>query len=251
MPERKRDRGFTLVELLVVIGIIALLIAMLLPALNKARESAQAVACASNMRQIGMMFTNYIADHHGWLPPLNSQSIYNEKAWNKNAYGMPHVLGVYLGKPDWTYTWTYSDPWWYPFNFGEIKQEFANSIFVCPTFRLNSAALPEAYKSGYAESTWLVPPYGWGSGTDRVWAKPRRASRITEPTRRIHVAETRSDWHISSPKSDYSNRTLDLERHSKGMNFLFADGHVAWFRGADVTYHFATMPSGQADYVID
>ena len=72
LPRRRRTRGsgaFTLVELLVVIGIIAVLIGILLPALNKARRSSKTLQCSSNMKQIATAMLMYVNDNKGRLPP--------------------------------------------------------------------------------------------------------------------------------------------------------------------------------------
>src|SRR5439155_17864709 len=76
MPHTGRNpsRAFTLVELLVVIGIIAVLIGVLLPALNKARQAAQTAACLSNVRQMVTASTLFAGDHRGYMQTCSSDA---------------------------------------------------------------------------------------------------------------------------------------------------------------------------------
>ena len=98
----RRAGGFTLVELLVVIGIIAVLIGILLPALRRAREQARAVQCMSNMRQIFTATTNFVQEHKGWMPGEGGKGVTLHNPVNDEPVSFSNI---YPGIAD-------SDPMW-------------------------------------------------------------------------------------------------------------------------------------------
>jgi prepilin-type N-terminal cleavage/methylation domain-containing protein len=92
----RNNRAFTLVELLVVVGIIAVLVAILLPALQKARRQAEAIACQSNLRQLYIAFVGYANENHGRIPSLKQ---YGSADWPYYSYfWKPLSATGYLGK---------------------------------------------------------------------------------------------------------------------------------------------------------
>jgi prepilin-type N-terminal cleavage/methylation domain-containing protein/prepilin-type processing-associated H-X9-DG protein len=149
--------GFTLVELLVVIGIIAILIAVLLPALSRARAAAQAIKCESNLRQLGTGFLLYTQEFHNYLPwtgysdgdqPSSNIGPWDDPAYWANAVSMELTHKTYYQRQEDAAA-------------GGIPLATAdrNNVFVCP------AAGPASTTSGSGD---IVNP----DGTFSLWGLP-------------------------------------------------------------------------------
>jgi prepilin-type N-terminal cleavage/methylation domain-containing protein/prepilin-type processing-associated H-X9-DG protein len=119
----RRKAAFTLVELLVVIGIIALLISVLLPALNRAREAAKSTQCLSNLRQIGQAMNAYAADTKGWVVPGFIDTASGSGAGAEN-WATIFVNMKYLPAPKQVTLPNLTE---------ESSADAGNSVFYCPS----------------------------------------------------------------------------------------------------------------------
>ena len=250
--------GFTLVELLVVIGIIAVMIGILLPALNKARESARQTKCLSNMRQIAMATVQYTFDNKGVMPARGGSVVYHNPAnpaagtWDWIAWQRPidpingqsyaaaanlkitdSALAKYLSK----------------------SESVLEEMFRCPSDNLlmrpnyiDGAAGKGAYRYSYGMNQYVMSK---GNGNPKRLAKIRNASEkvlvvcedektlddgLFNPnpaewqTGRINAVANRHNVKIIA-SNNLSNQTQG-NMDTRG-NVGFCDGHVEFYGRKD------------------
>ena len=270
---KQKRAAFTLVELLVVIGIIALLISILLPTLQRAREAGNKISCASNMRQIGLAFEMYLNEYKGTYPPAWFQDDYltsnNSNGLLNHTFTWSSMLRKYLGVRN-------NDP----LKPADLK------VYKCPSDvndravwitgnAIQSYAMPSSFRgstnglfldrrivtaangaNGLNQWTWMNQSIGqifqnyYPMWVRRNMVKP--AGEVLLLTERCYSEQSQSvSWlppgDLRNPSSQLwwvSNTTYQWygfpmpharagETKSAGFNYLFADNHVAFMRPRD------------------
>lgn len=206
------QRGFALVELLVVVAILALLAGLLFPVLSQARNTARRSTCVSNLKQLGVAFALYASDYDDTLPEAGG-SRESVAAWID--YDSPDQRGGI-----------------YPY----VRQfsKSGASVYRCPSGHPDTSSY-RSISSTYAMNDYLRPWHG--RYPHDVPHEPLPLAQIESPARTILLFE------VTQHRQGYANRngspyfhTVDRETglpvgvpqiyHHGGSNFLFCDGHV-------------------------
>jgi prepilin-type N-terminal cleavage/methylation domain-containing protein/prepilin-type processing-associated H-X9-DG protein len=268
--------GFTLVELLVVIGIIALLISILLPTLSGARERANRVKCAANLRSIGQAMHEYATENHGQYPRTRFNGVGDGPRFffcdgTGPPFGTRSNGSPMVGSPqDNDLTAAY---------FLLIHYKFVPpDAFVCPSTDYEKDPLlrvgdPPSKRDAALRSNFIITdPLGkdfsysfsnpYPGPVDAVLNHPPISQhRPTDPAD-LALAADRNDgqrWNTLDPDAGQAKiQPMNSSNHKrKGQNVLFNDGHVSWEdtpfcgHGRDNIYTRSTLPGVNLDIAAD
>jgi prepilin-type N-terminal cleavage/methylation domain-containing protein/prepilin-type processing-associated H-X9-DG protein len=229
--------GFTLIELLVVVAIIALLISILLPSLAQARAQGKAVACGSNLRQMGIALQSYLQENEDFYP--------GEHSWKNNVavnVWAPR-LRLYAAMQEKLFWCPAADPktyWEVRLNWPFVPawmQGYGYQVSERPVFSGEHGDLfPYGYNSWGVGETFdpaLKIILGLGANVDDdscPWVWSVRAADVKRPADMIAIADSKADgvWDSAIDPETWQDHEWPSARHYGGAQVLHCDGHVAY-----------------------
>jgi prepilin-type N-terminal cleavage/methylation domain-containing protein/prepilin-type processing-associated H-X9-DG protein len=245
---RRTSAGFTLVELLVVIGIIALLISMLLPALNRARDSARTVACLSNLRQIATAVHLYANETDGYLPPSHTWPAVPDVGDRLHQFLKRYIPNT-SGQTVWTCPSTFGlglnteFPMTYGANQSIHTFQHVALPVVPPLAKLSKVRRSSEVISvaDCSLSSGVFTSAGWLDNTGYPGA-PFQAGPTSDPNliaKEILMEtyiENLPGWSVDADRVGTPYHMRYRHNGNKMANVVFVDGHAGTFRKRELKY---------------
>jgi prepilin-type N-terminal cleavage/methylation domain-containing protein/prepilin-type processing-associated H-X9-DG protein len=236
-------QAFTLIELLVVISIITLLIAILLPALAKAREASQKIACASNQRQSGIVLFTYADESTEWFP----------RSFSYTSPNLPQ-------NPEWVKQFFPGTSYFKILRCPSGKERAVGSSFYTPV-QINASQISTSYNfwvglgnyPGSTSNMWF-DWQGFASGSIQAqpnspcprriyhgqlvaWDKNGLKKWVAEPSKQPMMLD------LNNPLTGISGSTAIqfYNNHNDGQNTLYADGHSRYLNDTDIINRYRSI----------
>jgi prepilin-type N-terminal cleavage/methylation domain-containing protein/prepilin-type processing-associated H-X9-DG protein len=242
---KEKESGFTLIELLVVIAIIALLMGILMPALNRVRDMGKRISCMNNMRQVGIALHLY-TDQYMKLPPKRHPC----SDFNKPDAALNVLNGIIpflkAGKKATMSPKMYNCPSLRP----NPNPQFAPSEYSSTSYSANTVPLGRSLTDIPRPAGIIVLQEAW-SRSHQLWNQPEPVDR-TPDALEGRKPNTYHQWHMWANRSvhpSYTSEQMDEHLsnvHAEGGNLVMADGHAEYKKYIDLwSSDFGLLPNEQ------